>query len=82
MKFQVDSASSSGDMFDMYSGVAGTNQTSRVEFFEKIVSNFKPLTSFTKKFHLGCFLGIIITSEKKMKFTFHLLVENMQLYHL
>ena len=66
----------------MYSGVAGTNQKSRVQFFEKIVINFEPLTSFTKKFHLGCFLVFCITSEKKMKFTFHLFVENMQLYHL
>ena len=32
-KFQVDSASGCGDIFDMYSDMAGTNQRSRVEFF-------------------------------------------------
>ena len=32
-KFQVDSASGCGDIFDMYSDMAGTNQRSMVEFF-------------------------------------------------
>ena len=42
-------------MFDMYIGVAGTNQTYRVEFFNKRSRNFKALTTFTKSSILGVF---------------------------